>query len=180
MASCWLFPSFWRSPEWLQSLTTERYGRRRLRGLAIDSMNWFTIATGTRKRLESSESSRKRYCRPIDLLSNLGDTCVADNCFAFQMKKVGCCGSEDFLDYINVNKEVPIECRDKITGNQNPEGCTIQFSRELEKRSGWISGLTLFLAVFQVPYSRNDETIFQTLNRNLFLGSWYPLDRHAT
>lgn len=65
-------------------------------------------------------------------------------------EQVGCCGSYSSLDYINVNKPVPVECRDKATGNEYLDGCYIRFSRELEKRSGWISGVTLFLAVFQI------------------------------
>jgi hypothetical protein len=67
-------------------------------------------------------------------------------------EEVGCCGSYSSLDYINVNKAVPVECRDRATGNEYLDGCYIRFSRELEKRSGWISGVTLFLAVFQVQY----------------------------
>ena len=64
--------------------------------------------------------------------------------------KIGCCGSYSSLDYINVNKAVPKECRDPNTGNEYLDGCYIRFSRYLENRTGWIAGLSLFLAVLQV------------------------------
>ena len=84
------------------------------------------------------------------------------NCY-----KVGCCGSYSSLDYINVHKPVPNECRDKATGNEYLDGCYIRFSRYLEERSGWIAGVGLFLAVLQVRISMDlhfgNEINFQTL-----------------
>jgi len=63
---------------------------------------------------------------------------------------IGCCGSYSSLDYINVNKPVPMECRDPNTGNEYLDGCYITFSRYLETRSGWIAGFALLLACLQV------------------------------
>lgn len=65
-------------------------------------------------------------------------------------EEVGCCGSYSSLDYINVNKIVPFECRDKATGNEYLDGCYIRFSRFLEERSGWIAGVALLLIVLQL------------------------------
>lgn len=65
-------------------------------------------------------------------------------------EEIGCCGSYSSLDYIHANKPVPNECRDKATGNEYLDGCYIRFSRYLEQRSGWIAGVSLFLAVLQI------------------------------
>jgi len=65
-------------------------------------------------------------------------------------EEVGCCGSYSSLDYINVNKPVPPECRDHNTGNEYEDGCYITFSRFLETRSGWIAGFALLLCCLQI------------------------------
>jgi len=65
-------------------------------------------------------------------------------------ENIGCCGSYSSLDYINVHKPVPNECRDKATGNEYLDGCYIRISRFLELRSGWIAGISLLLVVLQI------------------------------
>jgi len=65
-------------------------------------------------------------------------------------EQIGCCGSYSSLDYINVHKQVPNECRDKATGNEYLDGCYIRISRYLEQRSGWIAGVSLLLCVVQI------------------------------
>uniref|UniRef100_A0A0P6HTV0 Tetraspanin n=1 Tax=Daphnia magna TaxID=35525 RepID=A0A0P6HTV0_9CRUS len=83
----------------------------------------------------------------------------------FFSSEIGCCGSYSSLDYINVNKPVPNECRDKATGNEYLDGCYIRMSRYLEERSGWIAGVSLFLAALQVFGITASLTMRHTLRK---------------
>ncbi|KAI9552592.1 hypothetical protein GHT06_020457 [Daphnia sinensis] len=80
-------------------------------------------------------------------------------------EEIGCCGSYSSLDYINVHKPVPNECRDKATGNEYLDGCYIRMSRYLEERSGWIAGVSLFLAALQVFGITASLTMRHTLRK---------------
>lgn len=69
---------------------------------------------------------------------------------------VGCCGAKGSADYVRWNKVIPNTCYDPITGNAwyikdyGYVGCVRGFTMFLETKAGWISGLALFIAFFQI------------------------------
>lgn len=69
---------------------------------------------------------------------------------------VGCCGSNGVADYMNWNKVIPSTCFDPVTGNAwyregfGYMGCTRGFALYLEGMTGWICGIALTLAFFQI------------------------------
>ena len=54
------------------------------------------------------------------------------------------------MDYVNLNKPIPYECRHQITGNMYVFGCNYIFSEFLEPFIGWMSGIGLLLIVLQI------------------------------
>lgn len=69
---------------------------------------------------------------------------------------VGCCGADGVYDYVNWNKVIPNTCFDPINGNAwyRPAygyvGCVRGFTFYIESRTGWMAGLALCLAFFQL------------------------------
>lgn len=69
---------------------------------------------------------------------------------------VGCCGAHGTLDYVRWHKVIPNTCYNPVTGNAwyiqgyGYMGCVQGFTMYLEKMSGWISGVALFLVFFQL------------------------------
>ncbi|XP_045138141.1 tetraspanin-2A-like [Portunus trituberculatus] len=69
---------------------------------------------------------------------------------------VGCCGANGALDYVRWHKVIPSTCYNPVTGNawyvqsNGYMGCVRGFTMYLEKMSGWIAGVALFLVFFQV------------------------------
>lgn len=47
------------------------------------------------------------------------------------------------MDYLDLLKPLPNECRDTVTGNAFFHGCVDEITWYLEGRSGWIAGITL-------------------------------------
>jgi hypothetical protein len=75
--------------------------------------------------------------RALNLLNNI-------------QENVGCCGSYNYQDYNRNRLPIPESCRDKITGNVHSEGCIKRFATFIEKRTGWISGIALFVGFLQI------------------------------
>ncbi|XP_011298165.1 CD81 antigen [Fopius arisanus] len=63
---------------------------------------------------------------------------------------IGCCGSDGPMDYLNLYKPLPSECRDSVTGNAFFHGCVDELSWFLEGRSGWLAGISLALCLLHV------------------------------
>ncbi|XP_045459515.1 tetraspanin-2A [Melitaea cinxia] len=56
---------------------------------------------------------------------------------------IGCCGADGAIDFINMNKPLPSECRDSVTGNAYFHGCVDELTWYLEGRTGWLAGIVL-------------------------------------
>lgn len=56
---------------------------------------------------------------------------------------IGCCGADGPMDYINLHKPFPSECRDSVTGNAYFHGCVDELTWYLESKSGWLAGIVL-------------------------------------
>ncbi|CAG9792149.1 unnamed protein product [Diatraea saccharalis] len=56
---------------------------------------------------------------------------------------IGCCGADSPMDYLNLNKPLPAECRDSVTGNAYFHGCVDELTWYLEGKSGWLAGIVL-------------------------------------
>ncbi|XP_076183753.1 tetraspanin 2A [Ptiloglossa arizonensis] len=65
-------------------------------------------------------------------------------------ESIGCCGADGPMDYLNLKKPLPNECRDSVTGNAFFHGCVEEISWFLEGRSGWLAGLALALCAFHI------------------------------
>ncbi|CAG0921602.1 unnamed protein product, partial [Notodromas monacha] len=63
---------------------------------------------------------------------------------------IGCCGSKGPMDYDRMGKEIPHECRNKVTGNVYKDGCSEVFAWYMETKSGWIAGIALTLCLLQL------------------------------
>lgn len=63
---------------------------------------------------------------------------------------VGCCGASGGDDYLNVYKEIPVECRHPITGCEWGEGCEQAFAWWLESWTVPLAGISCVLAVSDV------------------------------
>lgn len=74
-------------------------------------------------------------------------------------QQIGCCGADGPMDYHNLLKPLPAECRDTVTGNAFFHGCVDQLTWYLEDRSYWIVVLTLMLCALHVR-NHHTETIF--------------------
>jgi len=65
-------------------------------------------------------------------------------------EKVGCCGSYNYQDYSRNGLPISDSCRDAISGNVYQDGCVKKLAIFIEKRAGWISGISLFVASLQI------------------------------
>ncbi|XP_046448261.1 tetraspanin-2A-like [Daphnia pulex] len=63
---------------------------------------------------------------------------------------IECCGPSDWKDYAAFNKVLPDECRNPSTGNIAGGGCSEEFARWMEPKTGWLSGIALLLVVIQL------------------------------
>ncbi|KAK0162497.1 hypothetical protein PV327_006270 [Microctonus hyperodae] len=63
---------------------------------------------------------------------------------------IGCCGANGPMDYLDLLKPLPTECRDSVTGNAYFHGCVEELTWYLEGRSGWLAGLALSLCMLHV------------------------------
>ena len=68
---------------------------------------------------------------------------------------MGCCGANGPMDYLNLLKPLPTECRDTVTGNAFFHGCVDEFTWFLEARSGWLAGVSLSLCMLHVSCNNN-------------------------
>ncbi|ODM99148.1 23 kDa integral membrane protein [Orchesella cincta] len=80
--------------------------------------------------------------------SNYNDRAL--NILQTVQEKVGCCGALSYQDYDRNRLPISDFCRDKISGNVFQDGCVKRFSIFIEKRSGWLSGIALFIAFLQI------------------------------
>ncbi|KAH0555495.1 hypothetical protein KQX54_019408 [Cotesia glomerata] len=62
-------------------------------------------------------------------------------------ENIGCCGANGPMDYLDLLKPLPSECRDTVTGNAFFHGCVDELTWYLESRSGWLAGLALTLCM---------------------------------
>ncbi|XP_034936255.1 tetraspanin-2A [Chelonus insularis] len=65
-------------------------------------------------------------------------------------ENIGCCGASGPMDYLDLLKPLPTECRDTVTGNAFFHGCVDELTWFLESRSGWLAGLALALCMLHV------------------------------
>lgn len=65
-------------------------------------------------------------------------------------EEVGCCGGSGYNDYINLNRALPTECRDPVTGNTFFYGCADEITWRLEAPATWIAALVLVLCAKKV------------------------------
>ncbi|XP_008552401.2 tetraspanin-2A [Microplitis demolitor] len=65
-------------------------------------------------------------------------------------ENIGCCGAEGPMDYLDLLKPLPTECRDTVTGNAFFHGCVDELTWYLESRSGWLAGLALALCMLHI------------------------------
>lgn len=65
-------------------------------------------------------------------------------------ENVGCCGSYNYQDFDRSRLAIPDSCRDKVSGNVYQDGCVKKFSYFIEKRTGWIAGIALFIGFIQI------------------------------
>ncbi|KAL0884129.1 hypothetical protein ABMA27_016148 [Loxostege sticticalis] len=63
---------------------------------------------------------------------------------------IGCCGADGPMDYINLNKPFPAECRDSVTGNAYFHGCVDELTFYLESKTGWLAGIVLAACMIAV------------------------------
>jgi len=69
---------------------------------------------------------------------------------------IGCCGADGPIDYIQLYKPLPTECRNTVTGNAFFHGCVDELTWFLEEKAGWISALALaacFIHVINIVLS---------------------------
>ncbi|XP_045617278.1 tetraspanin-2A isoform X2 [Procambarus clarkii] len=64
-------------------------------------------------------------------------------------ENIGCCGGYSADDYSTIHLPVPDTCRDQITGNQFKYSCGEVLSQYLEILTGWITGISLSICLFQ-------------------------------
>jgi hypothetical protein len=64
--------------------------------------------------------------------------------------QIGCCGADGPMDYLQLLKPLPTECRDTVTGNAFFHGCVDELTWFLEDRAGWLSGLVLTACLIHV------------------------------
>ncbi|CAG9091591.1 unnamed protein product [Plutella xylostella] len=57
--------------------------------------------------------------------------------------KIGCCGADGPVDYINLRKPLPSECRDSVTGNSYFHGCVDELTWYLEGKTAWLAAIVL-------------------------------------
>ncbi|XP_057331762.1 tetraspanin-2A [Microplitis mediator] len=65
-------------------------------------------------------------------------------------ENIGCCGAKGPMDYLDLLKPLPTECRDTVTGNAFFHGCVDELTWYLESRSGWLAGLALALCMLHI------------------------------
>lgn len=65
-------------------------------------------------------------------------------------EEVGCCGGSSYEDYIKLQRALPTECRDPVTGNTFFYGCADEISWRLETPATWIAGLVLVLCAKKI------------------------------
>nr|XP_018917259.1 PREDICTED: tetraspanin-2A [Bemisia tabaci] len=65
-------------------------------------------------------------------------------------ENIGCCGADGPMDYVNLNRALPTECRDTVTGNAFFHGCVDEVTWYLEEKSEWITGIAVFLSTMHV------------------------------
>jgi len=66
------------------------------------------------------------------------------------MEYVGCCGASGSSDFLDVYKEMPVECRHPITGNEWGSGCEQQMAWWLEPWTATLAASSLFLLIADV------------------------------
>ena len=65
--------------------------------------------------------------------------------------QVRCCGAKGSEDYTKASKEVPSECRDRVTGSEYRYGCAQQFAWWLEPWTATLAGVcTSFLLIHAI------------------------------
>lgn len=80
-------------------------------------------------------------------------------------ESIGCCGADGPMDYVNMKKPLPNECRDTVTGNAFFYGCVEEISWFLEGRSGWLSGLALALCMLHIIIAALSLTLVRAIKK---------------
>ncbi|XP_076243297.1 tetraspanin 2A [Calliopsis andreniformis] len=80
-------------------------------------------------------------------------------------ESIGCCGADGPMDYVNLKKPLPTECRDTVTGNAFFHGCVEEISWFLEGRTGWLAGLALALCLLHVIIAALSLTLIRAIKK---------------
>ncbi|XP_053600329.1 tetraspanin-2A [Plodia interpunctella] len=78
---------------------------------------------------------------------------------------IGCCGADGAMDYINLNKPLPSECRDSVTGNTFFHGCVDELTWYLEGKTGWLAGIVLACCMIAVINAVMSLILIQAVNK---------------
>ncbi|XP_012269913.1 tetraspanin-2A [Athalia rosae] len=80
-------------------------------------------------------------------------------------ENIGCCGANGPMDYLNLLKPLPTECRDSVTGNAFFHGCVDELTWFLEARSGWLAGLAMSICMLHVVLAVLSLILIQAIKK---------------
>ncbi|XP_014211130.2 tetraspanin-2A [Copidosoma floridanum] len=80
-------------------------------------------------------------------------------------ENIGCCGADGPMDYLNLLKPLPTECRDTVTGNAFFHGCVDELTWFLETRSVWLAGVAFALCLCHVIIGVSSLVLYQALQK---------------
>ncbi|VVC91722.1 unnamed protein product [Leptidea sinapis] len=120
-------------------------------GLSIFALClWICIEPGFNEWMRILELQKYFIGIYIILIGALGIMAVAFlGCGSALMENIqllyaiGCCGADGPMDFINLNKPLPSECRDSVTGNAYFHGCVDELTWYLEGKTSWLAGIVL-------------------------------------
>lgn len=100
----------------------------------------------------------------LNLINNSQDE-KASYILRLIQESIGCCGADGPMDYLNLYRSLPSECRDTVTGNAFYHGCVEELSWFLEGRSGWLAGLALALCMLHVVVAVLTVTLVRAIRK---------------
>ncbi|XP_065201489.1 tetraspanin-2A [Planococcus citri] len=80
-------------------------------------------------------------------------------------EEVGCCGADGPNDYLALQKPLPNECRDTVTGNAYFHGCSDEVTWFLEDKSSWLTGIGFTLGFLQMLVAALSFILLQALQK---------------
>lgn len=101
----------------------------------------------------------------LDLITQYPANDYANQVLLLVQEEVGCCGADGPNDYIRLNKPLPSECRDTVTGNAFFHGCVEEMTWYLGDRSVWITGIALTLCLMHVINAVSSLILLQAIKK---------------